>query len=101
VNTAISHQPSGFSNSLEKEEILRELDVEIERLPERHRKAVILHYLTGAPQRDVGAALGTSEEGARKLIARGLDWPGRFQPERSQPSKQEPLPPRRSRRKER
>ncbi|MFH1022700.1 MAG: sigma-70 family RNA polymerase sigma factor [Planctomycetota bacterium] len=72
-------EPFPALSEAERTELTRVMDREIEALPERCRRAVTLHYLAGQSQRVVGAALGTTEEGARKLIARGLEkLRGRF-----------------------
>jgi RNA polymerase sigma-70 factor (ECF subfamily) len=42
------------------------------RLPDRQRLAVLLRYYEGLRVRDVAAALGTSEDAAESLLARGI-----------------------------
>ncbi len=41
-------------------------------LPDRQRAAVLLRYVGDLPHRDVAAALGTSEEAARRALSDGL-----------------------------
>ena len=48
------------------------LDEALAQLREKDRQAVALRYLRGLSLRDVGAALGTSEDAARKRVDRGL-----------------------------
>jgi hypothetical protein len=43
------------------------------KLPAKDRDAVALRYLEQRSLRDVGAALGTSEEAAKKRVARAVD----------------------------
>jgi RNA polymerase sigma factor (sigma-70 family) len=41
-------------------------------LPERQRSAVVLRYLADLPHRDIAAAIGCSEEAARRSLHEGL-----------------------------
>jgi RNA polymerase sigma factor (sigma-70 family) len=41
-------------------------------LPERQRSAVVLRYLGDLPHRDIAAAIGCSEEAARRSLHEGL-----------------------------
>ncbi len=54
------------------------LDASIAGLRPAQREAVILHYLEGRPYGDVAAALGCSEEAARKRAEYGLEKMRRF-----------------------
>lgn len=49
------------------------LDAAMARLPARDRDAILLRFFEGRSVRDVGDALGTSEEAAKKRIARGVE----------------------------
>lgn len=49
-----------------------ELATALARLPDRQRLAVLLRYYEGLRVRDVAEALGTSEDAAESLLARGL-----------------------------
>jgi len=49
------------------------LDAELNRLSAPDRTALVLRYLENRGLRDVGAALGTTEEGARKRVTRALE----------------------------
>ncbi len=52
-------------------EIREAIHEEINRLPERYRAAVVLFYLAGRTQDEVGQALGLSKDGAKKRLERG------------------------------
>jgi RNA polymerase sigma factor (sigma-70 family) len=52
-------------------EVREAIHEEVNRLPERYRAAVVLFYLTGLKQDEVGAALGLSKDGAKKRLERG------------------------------
>ncbi len=52
-------------------EIREAIHDEVNRLPERYRSAVILFYLAGRTQDEVGRALGLSKDGAKKRLERG------------------------------
>src|SRR5262245_18229369 len=54
-------------------EMLPYLDKAMAKLPAKDRDAVALRYLEQRSLRDVGAALGTSEEAAKKRVARAVD----------------------------
>ena len=41
-------------------------------LPERQRSAVVLRYLADLPHREIAAAMGCSEEAARRSLHEGL-----------------------------
>ena len=45
---------------------------QVERLPERQRDAVLLHYFAGLSHREMAASLGVSEGNARVILHRGL-----------------------------
>ncbi|MBT5535384.1 RNA polymerase sigma factor [Candidatus Poribacteria bacterium] len=47
--------------------------VALARLPDRWRVAVTMRYMDDAPYAEIGAALGTTEDNARKLAQRGHD----------------------------
>ncbi len=49
------------------------LDEAMSRLGQADRDALLLRYFENRSMREVGAALGTNEEAARKRVARGLD----------------------------
>jgi RNA polymerase sigma factor (sigma-70 family) len=49
------------------------LDEAMNRLGQTDRNALLLRYFENKSLREVGAALGTNEEAARKRVARGLD----------------------------
>jgi hypothetical protein len=55
------------------EELLALLDEGLAKLHEKDRQAVALRYLQGRPLRDVGVALGVSEEAARKRVDRCIE----------------------------
>jgi RNA polymerase sigma factor (sigma-70 family) len=55
------------------DEILRLLDEALSHLGAGDREAVALHYLQDQPHAAVGAALGVSEDAARKRTARALE----------------------------
>jgi RNA polymerase sigma factor (sigma-70 family) len=42
------------------------------RLPQRQRSAVVLRYVADLPHRDIAAAIGCSEEAARRSLHEGL-----------------------------
>jgi RNA polymerase sigma factor (sigma-70 family) len=44
---------------------------EVHRLPERYRLAIVLFYMAGLTQDEVGSALGLSKDGAKKRLERG------------------------------
>jgi RNA polymerase sigma factor (sigma-70 family) len=49
------------------------IDDVVAKLPRRLREAVVLYFFEGKTQREVGDALGCSEEAARKRISRATD----------------------------
>ncbi len=49
------------------------IDAELERLPAADREALVLRFFENRPLRDVGTALGTTEEAARKRVTRALE----------------------------
>lgn len=53
-------------------EALGHLDECLQRLPERQRMAVVMHFLAGQGFEEVAASLGTSRNNASQLISRGL-----------------------------
>ncbi len=44
----------------------------VEELPARQRSAVVLRYVADLPHRDIAAAIGCSEEAARRSLHEGL-----------------------------
>lgn len=44
----------------------------VHELPDRQRSAVVLRYLADLPHRDIAAAIGCSEEAARRSLHEGL-----------------------------
>ena len=44
----------------------------VHRLPERQRAAVLLRFLADLPHRDIAAAIGCSEQAARRSLHEGL-----------------------------
>jgi RNA polymerase sigma factor (sigma-70 family) len=54
-------------------DLLPHLDEALAALPAPDREAVVLRFLRGLSLRDTGAALGTSEEAARKRVTRALE----------------------------
>ncbi|MGA2321748.1 MAG: RNA polymerase sigma factor [Solirubrobacteraceae bacterium] len=44
----------------------------VEQLPTRQRSAVVLRYMADLPHRDIAAAIGCSEEAARRSLHEGL-----------------------------
>jgi RNA polymerase sigma factor (sigma-70 family) len=44
----------------------------VEELPSRQRSAVVLRYVADLPHRDIAAAIGCSEEAARRSLHEGL-----------------------------
>jgi len=59
--------------AVEWSEIRLHIDEAMGRLPLKSRSAVILHYFEGRTLREVGEALGCSEDAARKRIAWSLE----------------------------
>jgi len=53
--------------------LLPHLDDALSTLPGPDREAIVLRFLRGLSLRDTGAALGTSEEAARKRVSRAVD----------------------------
>ena len=49
-----------------------ELWLAVESLPERQRSAVVLRFVGDLPHRDIAAAIGCSEEAARRSLHEGL-----------------------------
>lgn len=54
------------------------LDDAVEALSEKERRAIILRYYEGRNLREVGIALGTSEEAAKKRVMRAIEKLQRF-----------------------
>jgi RNA polymerase sigma factor (sigma-70 family) len=52
-------------------EVREAIHEEVNRLPERYRAAVVLLYLAGRTQDEVGHALGLSKDGVKKRLERG------------------------------
>jgi HlyD family secretion protein len=52
-------------------EVRQAVHEEVNRLPDRYRAAVVLFYLAGRTQDEVGRALGLSTAGAKKRLERG------------------------------
>jgi len=73
--TAVTHMdnpdPPSFENSWR--EIAPELDQAMEALGELDRDALVLRYFQNKSLRDVGRALGTTEDAAQKRLARALE----------------------------
>jgi RNA polymerase sigma factor (sigma-70 family) len=44
----------------------------VHELPDRQRSAVVLRYVADLPHRDIAAAIGCSEEAARRSLHEGL-----------------------------
>lgn len=59
-------------------EIAPLLDTAMARLNETDRQAVVLRFFDGKSLRDVGAALGTNEDAAKKRVSRALEKLQRF-----------------------
>lgn len=55
------------------QQIAPRIDEVIAKLPRKLREAVVLYFFEGKTQREVGDALGCSEEAARKRIARATE----------------------------
>ncbi|MEK7413913.1 MAG: sigma-70 family RNA polymerase sigma factor [Planctomycetota bacterium] len=53
-------------------EALAHLDDCLQRLPEKQRAAVSLHYLSGKSPEEIAQTLGTSRDNAYKLVTRGI-----------------------------
>jgi RNA polymerase sigma-70 factor, ECF subfamily len=62
--------PSGVAQRLEERAAL---DHALSRLPDHHRKAVLLRHEQGLRFEQIAAELGTTTEGARKYWARGVE----------------------------
>jgi RNA polymerase sigma factor (sigma-70 family) len=45
----------------------------VEELPQRQRSAVVLRYVADLPHRDIAAAIGCSEDAARRSLHEGLN----------------------------
>src|SRR5262249_29660876 len=52
-------------------EVREAIHEEVSRLPQQYRAAVVLFYLAGRTQDEVGQALGLSRDGAKKRLERG------------------------------
>jgi RNA polymerase sigma factor (sigma-70 family) len=52
-------------------EVREVIHEEVNRLPERYREAIVLFYLVGRSQDEVGRALGLSKDGAKRRLERG------------------------------
>jgi HlyD family secretion protein len=52
-------------------EVRQAIHEEVNRLPDRYRAAIVLYYLAGRTQDEVGSALGLSTAGAKKRLERG------------------------------
>lgn len=68
-NLAVSSTPEEPVN----ESLTEELDDALLSLPEKDRDALVLRFFEGKEFKSLGAALGLSEEAARKRVARALD----------------------------
>jgi RNA polymerase sigma factor (sigma-70 family) len=66
-----SYQPSTAS-ALELNELLPHLDEALSHLPTRDRDAIVLRFLEQRSMRQVSKALGTTEEAAKKRVARAV-----------------------------
>ena len=56
----------------EQQQLLALLDESLADLPAKYQETVMLHYIHGMPFKDVGAALGRSEEAVKKQAQRGI-----------------------------
>ena len=54
-------------------EVRQTVHEEVNRLPDRYRVSIVLFYLAGRTQDEVGRALGLSTAGAKKRLERGRD----------------------------
>jgi HlyD family secretion protein len=54
-------------------EVRQTVHEEVNRLPDRYRVSIVLFYLAGRSQDEVGRALGLSTAGAKKRLERGRD----------------------------
>ena len=54
-------------------EVRRAVHEEVNRLPDRYRVSIVLFYIVGHTQDEVGRALGLSAAGAKKRLERGRD----------------------------
>jgi uncharacterized protein (TIGR03435 family) len=71
-----AHMQSTIDNDSQEavwQELSPVLDEAMNRLGQTDRDALLLRYFENKNLREVGAALGTNEEAARKRLARGLD----------------------------
>jgi len=83
-------------NSMEADwmQIAPLLDAAMARLNETDRHAVVLRFFDGKSLREVGAALGASEEAAKKRVSRALENCGPFSPGAAFPQPRPSLPER-------
>ena len=70
---SLQSQTDAALDSAPWEEVAPLLDDALAHLGRKDRDAVLLKYIQGKTHRDVGAALGVSEEAARKRIDRAID----------------------------
>jgi RNA polymerase sigma factor (sigma-70 family) len=67
VNPDASHDPA------RRESLAGEIDAALQDLPAPDRDALVLRYFEGQDFRSLGATLGTTEEAARKRVARAVE----------------------------
>src|SRR5258708_38639934 len=75
-----AHMQSVFNESGSSiwERIAPLLEIAVAALNEKDRRAIVLRFYDGRSLREVGAALGASEDAARKRLNRGLENLQRF-----------------------
>jgi RNA polymerase sigma factor (sigma-70 family) len=73
MRSEVTSQPPTADESSSQEELAQMLDEGMGRLKRADRDAVLLRYFESKSLRDVGAALGISEEAAQKRISRAVD----------------------------
>jgi len=67
----VPSRPEAPAPDLSWAEVRQTIHEEVNRLPDRYRAAVVLFYLAGRTQDEVGRALGLSTAGAKKRLERG------------------------------
>jgi RNA polymerase sigma factor (sigma-70 family) len=65
--------PDADADACRARDLLPHLDDALAALPATDREAVVLRFFRGLSLRETGAALGTSEEAARKRVSRALE----------------------------
>jgi RNA polymerase sigma factor (sigma-70 family) len=66
-NSAASHRATNSPDPPDES-----LWAAVQELPTRQRSAVVLRYVADLPHRDIAAAIGCSEEAARRSLHEGL-----------------------------